>query len=209
MSIYVQNGLGEINAATQIDDLTFGAEPDDKSELIPITKLNDYLTWREKEFVEKCHSSEIELPQEIFNFIEGVDYEDNTMIALVNLNFEHWAFKPMFGWLLSVTLDYTESVDGLPSPTEVVILQKEEAIIIDLLTKQSDTLYTATKTYKGDRILYFYTKMYELPSILLHTLLDSGEISTNTSFFVEKDKYWRCLEEFWGVPDEEEEEEED
>jgi hypothetical protein len=209
MSIYVQNGLGEINAATQIDDLTFGAEPDDKSELIPITKLNDYLTWREKEFVEKCHSSEIELPEEGFNVIEGEDDEDNVMVALVNLNYEHWPFKPMFGWLLSVTMDYEPEKNGLPSPNVLNILQDEETKIIELLTNQPDTLYTATKSYKGSRILYFYTKMYEQPSILLHALLDSGEISSTTSFFFEKDKYWRCLEEFWGVPEGEEEEEDE
>ncbi len=209
MSIYVQNGLGEINAATQIDDLSFSAEPEDKSELIPINKLNDYLTWREKEFVEKCHSSEIELPEDSFNIIEGVDEEDNVMVALVNLNYENFLFKPVYGWLLSVTMEYTPAENGLPDNDTLIILQEEETKVIELLTTQSDTLYTATKTFKGSRILYFYTKMYEQPSILLHHFLDTEEITSSTSFFVEKDKYWRCLEEFWGVSEEEEEEEEE
>jgi hypothetical protein len=209
MSIYVQNGLGEINAATQIDDLTFGAEPVDKSELIPITKLNDYLTWREKEFVEKCHSSEIELPDQVLFAIEGEDFEDNIMVALVNLNYEHWPYKPMFGWLLSVTIDYEATENGLPIKSMVKVLHDEEAKIIELLNNQSDTLFIATKTYRGSRIMYFYTKNYEQPCTLLHALQDSGEMGSNTSFFVEKDKYWRCLEEFWGVTESDEEDEEE
>lgn len=209
MSIYVQNGLGEINAATQIDDLSFGPEPDDTSVLIPITKLNDYLTWREKEFVEKCHSSAIELPEENFNIIEGQDDEDNVMVALVNLQYEHWPFKPMFGWLLSVTMDYTPEENGLPDENTLHLLQLEETKIVELLTSKMDTLYTAIKTFKGSRIIYFYTKNYEQPSILMHTYLDAGAATFDTSFFIEKDKYWRCLEEFWGLPEEEEEEEEE
>ncbi len=211
MSIYVQNGLGEINAATQIDELSFAAEPEEGEELIPISKLAGYLTWREKEFVEKYHTSSIELPEETFNVIEGEDEEDNIMIALVNLNYENWPYKPVFGWLLSVSMEFIQKENGLPDAETLNGLQNEETAVIELLTKHSDTLYTATKTFKGVRTLYFYTKLYEQPSQLMHKHLDKYEGAANTSFFVEKDKYWRCLEEFWGLPevDEEEEDEEE
>lgn len=211
MSIYVQNGLGEINASTQIDDLSFGPEPEDKSDLIPITKLHDYLTWRQKEFVEKYPLSSIELPEEGFNVIEGQDEDDNIMIALVNLNYENWTYKPVFGWLLSVSMEYAPEENGLPDAETLTVMQDEETTIIELLTKQSETVYTATKTFVGTRTLYFYTKQYEQPSMLMHGYLDAYNGLTNTSFFVEKDKYWRCLEEFWGLPegDEEDDEEED
>jgi len=211
MSIYVQNGLGETNAATQIDELSFAAEPEDGSELIPITKLAGYLTWRHKEFVEKYHASAIEFPEETFNVIEGEDDEDNVMIALVNLNYENWPYKPVFGWLLSVSMEYAPNENGLPDAETLNTLQEEETVIIGLLTRSSDTIYTATKTFNGVRTLYFYTKEYEQPSQLMHQHLDDYEGPTNTSFFIEKDKYWRCLEEFWGLPevDEEEEDEEE
>lgn len=206
---FVENGIGELNIATQIDELTFGPEPDDKSKLIPISKLNGYLTWRKKEAENSYHFSDIYYPENRFDSIEGEDHEGNVIIASVNLGFADWPYKFMYGWMVSVSIDYPQSEKGLPTPAVMKVLEEEEAKIIEQLTNQSETLYTACKTYKGDRTLYFFSKKYDQPSKILNILTDSDDITSSLMFFVEKDRYWRSVDEFWKEDESEEEEEEE
>jgi hypothetical protein len=210
--MYVQNGIGELKAATLIDDMDFGPVPEDSSALIPVAKLDSYLLWREKEFVEKYQAGQIEKVPELFNVIEGQDEEGNIMIAIVNTAYEHWPYKPAYQWLLSVSMEYEAAESGLPNEKMLAAMQSEEEQVIKMLIGQSETIYVSSKTFKGARTACFYTRSYELPSQLMHAWADQHPNSVISGFFVEKDKYWRCLEEFWGLPEdlmEDDEEEED
>jgi len=51
--LFLDNYLGELKFATNIDNLSFIGKEDAQQELIPINKLEAFLTWREAEFVEK------------------------------------------------------------------------------------------------------------------------------------------------------------
>ena len=51
--IFLDNYLGELKTVTLIDELEVIGKDQASKELIPISKLKDYLIWREKEFVEK------------------------------------------------------------------------------------------------------------------------------------------------------------
>src|SRR5258708_31314080 len=50
--IYLDNALGELNAATLIDAVRVAGAGPENSELIGIEKIRDFLLWNEKEFVE-------------------------------------------------------------------------------------------------------------------------------------------------------------
>lgn len=54
--IFLDNFLGELNFATQIDTFTVVGRDQAKKELVPIEKLKDFLLWREREFTEKYKS---------------------------------------------------------------------------------------------------------------------------------------------------------
>ncbi|MEL7121970.1 MAG: DUF695 domain-containing protein, partial [Bacteroidota bacterium] len=51
--LFLDNLLGELELISLIDDVQFITKERGEKKWIPITKLNDYLTWRQKEFVEK------------------------------------------------------------------------------------------------------------------------------------------------------------
>jgi len=51
--LFLENYLGELHFATSVDNLKVIGMDDVQKELIPGEKLKDFLTWREKEFIEK------------------------------------------------------------------------------------------------------------------------------------------------------------
>ena len=51
--LVLDNFLGELKSVTTIDNLNIINTKDASTDLIPLGKLKDFLTWREKEFVEK------------------------------------------------------------------------------------------------------------------------------------------------------------
>jgi hypothetical protein len=208
-AIYIQNALGEINVATLLDHYEVSGPPEDLSELIPVTKLPDYLNWRQKEFVEKYDNSEMEFPDDTFNTIEGEDADGNIMMAIAVSSYQDWAYKPAFPWLVAVQMEYPETDNGLPDEPTLQQLHDTEDSIISLITRDLHSLYAASKTYKGCRTTYFYSKNYKDPSTLLHHFLDGYEGVITVSFFIERDKYWQNTEEFFGMPEAEEGEEED
>ena len=208
-SIYVQNALGELNTATQIDSYEIGPEPEDKSALIPVTKLNDYLKWREKEFVEKYDQASIELPEDTFNTIEGHDAEGNVMLAMVVSGYEFWEYKPAFCWWVRIEMEYEATENGLPDNGTLELLHNTESKSIGILTASPSVLYAASKTFKGCRTTYFYSRDYQNPSMVLYDFCAKQNKKLKLSFFIEKDKYWQSLEEFFGMPEAEEEEEDE
>lgn len=213
-SIYIQNALGEMNVATLLDHYEVSGPPPDASELIPVQKLPDYLTWRQKEFVEKYDNNAIELPKDTFNTIEGEDEDGNVMMAIAVASYEEWPHKPAFPWLVAVQMEYAAAENGLPDEPLLQKLHDTEDAIISLLTKDLQTLYVASRTYSGFRTTYFYSKNFRDASRRLHEHLATYNGEVKISFFVERDKYWQNTKEFFDLPedletdDPEEEEEE-
>jgi hypothetical protein len=206
-SIYIQNSLGELNTAIQIDDYRIGPEPEDTSVLIPVTKLQDYLIWREKEFVEKYDQTAVEYPEEFFNMIEGQDAEENIMLATVNPGYEHWEYKPIYCWSVRIEIEYEGISNGLPDNETLKLLQDVQSVADTLLTADPGIVYVGSKTYKGCRSLYFYAKNYRDPSLLLYDFCSNLPDTIKASFFIEKDKYWQSVADFFNAEEEEEEEE--
>jgi hypothetical protein len=209
MIIYIQNALGELNMVTELDYFDVTGEPDDKSILIPVTKLNEYLRWREKEFVEKYDQGTIEFPEDTYSTIEGEDAEGNVMMAIAVSSLEDWPYKPVFPWWVGVQMEYSATENGLPDEETLQQLHEIEDTIINLLIEKKDIVYAASKTFKGSRVAYFYSKGYKTPSILLHPFIEKYEGDLNLSFFIEKDKYWQRAAEFYGLDEETRAEEEE
>ncbi|MBC7947476.1 MAG: DUF695 domain-containing protein [Chitinophagaceae bacterium] len=209
-AIYIQNALGELNTVLHLDHFETGPEPEDKSELIPVTKLGDYLNWREKEFVEKYDHATIESPEDTYHSIEGEDEEGNVMMAIAVTSLKDWPYKPVFPWWVGVQMEYTEAEHGLPGEETLRLLHDTEEKIVTLLTEKQDIVYVASKTYMGCRTAYFYAKNFKQPSLLMHKFAEEFDGELALGFFIEKDKYWQKVDEFYEVeetidPEEEEE----
>ena len=64
--IFLDNFLGEIDFLNNIDNLTTVSKKEAKKELVPIEKLKDFLTWRQKEFIEKYEGVRYDTEKEIW-----------------------------------------------------------------------------------------------------------------------------------------------
>ncbi len=202
--IYLENGLGELNTAVQIDKYVVGELPSetDGMEIIPITKLNEYLNWREKEFVEKYESSGKSRPEESYTVLEAKDNENKPMFATIDAGFRDWEYRSAFPWLLQIDINYKGDEEGLPDKTQMEELQNREDEIMALLITDSATHYTGHRTYDNYRSIYFYTNNYSRASRILHNYLEKYQRHSQIVFFIRKDKYWHTMEQFYGAAEE-------
>src|ERR1044072_5177491 len=132
--IYLENGLGEVNTATKIDHYETGPVPGagEGIEIIPITKLGDYLNWREKEFIEKYESVPSERP-DMFHILEAEDKDGKLILLTVNMDCRYWDMKPAYSWLLQVNINYTGDENGFPLEEQMIELQNLEQEMFNLL----------------------------------------------------------------------------
>lgn len=199
--IYLENGLGEEKTATRIDHYETGPLPgaDSGIEVIPISKLADYLNWREKEFVEKYESFEAVRPEESFNLLEAEDSEGKPMLVTVDAGFKEWPLRPAFPWLFQVDINYKGNENGLPTQQQLEEMQVLEHQVLELLGTSNTIYHIGHRTYDNVRNLYFYSSEYNHNSQLLHRFIESVKSNYTLLFFVRKDKYWQSMEMYFNV----------
>lgn len=198
--IYLENGLGEMYTATRIDNYETGPVPDAGQgiELIPIAKLNEYLNWREKEFVEKYETVPADIP-DTYHLLEAEDKEGKKMLLTVNMDCRYWDKKPAFSWLLQVNINFTGDAAGFPSEEQLIALQTLEEEIFSLLPVDR-TILAGNKTYDNCRNIYFYVSEYKTTAVLLNRFIESKATAYEIIFFIRRDKYWRIMEPYFNLP---------
>jgi hypothetical protein len=204
--IYLENGLGEENTATKIDHYETAGLPDPGSgiEVIPITKLPDYLNWREKEFVEKYESVHAQRPEESFTLLEAEDTDGKMMMVTIDMGFKDWALRPAFPWYLQVDISYDgNDGSGLPTGEQLDELHHLEEQIIQLLTANGSAWYVGHRTYDNLRNTFFYASEYKNSSQLIHHFVESVQSPHRILFSIRKDKYWQNMEMYFNVNAEE------
>jgi hypothetical protein len=198
--IYLENGLGEVNTATKIDNYETGPVPDAGKgiELIPISKLHEYLNWREKEFVEKYESVPDERP-DTYHLLEAEDRDGKKMLLTVNMDCRYWDKKPAYSWSLQVNINYTGDANGFPSEEQLIALQTLEEEIFALLPEDR-TILAGNRTYDNCRNIYFYVSDYRSTAILMNRFIESKVTGYEILFFIRRDKYWRIMEPYFNLP---------
>jgi hypothetical protein len=199
--IYLENGLGEEMTATRIDHYETGPlpSPDSGIEVIPISKLSDYLGWREKEFVEKYESVHAQRPDESFNLLEAEDSDGKMMMVTIDAGFKDWSLRPAFPWYVQVDINYQGDTNGLPTAQQLEALQNIENEIISLLTNGGGSWFIGHRTYDNIRNIYFYAAEYKTGSKLLHRYVETAPTDYTILFFIRKDKYWQNMEMYFNV----------
>lgn len=200
--IYLENGLGEVNTATKIDHYETGAIPEAAKnvEIIPISKLADYLNWREKEFVEKYESVTVEKP-DTFHILEAEDRDGKLIVVTVNMECRYWDMKPAYSWLLQVNINYTGDETGFPTDDQLQELQNIEEELVNLLPDEK-SVFAGNKTYDNCRNIYFYVNEYKTPSALVNQYVEGKESEMEILFFIRRDKYWKTMEQYFNLPTE-------
>jgi hypothetical protein len=181
--IFLDNCLGELNTACRIDYFDLVPEDSvDQQDLIPIEKLESYLTWREKEFLQKYEN------------LEG-EQDDKPVVAVVNQAWAEWPYKPVFSWLIRIEIKFQGNEDGLPSQEQIEQIQGLEDGVIEKLDP-SKVCVVGRVTSDHLSILYIYSNEYKDCSrnVFEFTRTYSGEMEID--YFISKDKYWIAVEKF-------------
>src|SRR5690606_37439330 len=73
--IFLDNDLGELSFMNNIDQITIISTASAEKELIPLSKLKDFLTWRQKEFIEKYENTRFDTQSSTYTlFKTALDY---------------------------------------------------------------------------------------------------------------------------------------
>lgn len=195
--IYLDNYLGELQFVTTIDNLTVISKNQIKEELIPISKLKDYLIWRQKEFIEKYEGLRHNTNEDNYSSIEASLENGLPLIAIINSDLLNWNNKASHPWIVILEIQYEgKHNNGMPDNSTYQLLNEiEEKVILEL--KDSDGyLNIGRQTGDSVREVYFACIDFRKPSKVLHNLKNKYRNRINIEFDIYKDKYWQSFNRF-------------
>ena len=201
-TVFIENALGEVNTATLIDSYEVGAIPNDDVELIPLNKMEEYLRWREKEFIEKYEKMEARKPEESFSVLESEDDGGQPVFATINTGYKNWEFRTAFPWLVQIDVDYKGNEKGMPDKAQSQSLKEIEDHLLENLSA-TDLIYVGHQTHKNRRTIFAYCSDYNIVSKQIHAYIDVSKWVFDIAFFIRKDKYWRNMEWYFNAQESE------
>lgn len=192
--LFIDHLLGELDSVTTIDNLTVQGKEGISQELIPISKLKDYIKWRQSEFIEKYEGERRDTAEDNYVVMEADLESGGHMIAVANLDLLEWDRKASHPWLFILRLSFDgRDEDGFQDDAT----DDEMEFIEDQLGKQlpdfEGYLNVGRQTEPGVRDLFFACKDFRKPSKVLDTLVRQYEGPVRIEFEIFKDKYWETL----------------
>lgn len=195
--IFLDNCLGELDMVNNIDNLLVAGREDAQKELIPIEKLNDYLTWRQKEFIEKYEGLRYNTETDNYSILEAELQSGNMLVAVINTELLNWDSKASHPWIATLTLKYDGSKNnGLPNEEDYQLLNRIEENIMKELKDYDGYLNIGRQTAEGERSIYFACREFRQPSKVFFKIQQDHSKSFDIEYDIFKDKYWRSFERF-------------
>ncbi|RPD42913.1 DUF695 domain-containing protein [Chitinophaga barathri] len=196
--IFLENALGELDTATLIDNIQFGSGIGET--LIPLEKLEDFLRWREKEFVEKYKGTRSNNENDLYSVVEGHDNYDMPLIACINSELLEWDAKPSHPWMLVVEHEFHANDNGMPSADMNEALGDFEDGLLDSLHEKEGHLYLGRSTEGGSRFIFIACREFREISRQTAAYLDNYPLNIDVNYRIYKDKYWMTMEKFIPAP---------
>lgn len=194
--IFLDNLLGELNFATIIDNVTVIHPSQAEKELVPIEKLNSFLLWRQKEFIEKYDGTRRDTENDQYATFQGSTHDDDVLFAAINSELLEWDSKASHPWILQIDINYDgRHNNGLPSDAMLATLDEIEDDILKELKDAEGYLNVGRQTGVNIRKIWFACKEFRKPSNVLDTIVKAYS-TTEMSYTIYKDKYWRTFNKF-------------
>lgn len=192
--IFVENYLGELKLATQVDRISVEHQIDSSKELIPITKLNEYINWREKEFEEKYTGTVHSADESNYSSLEW-NKGDKAIVGVVNSDLIRWDQKASHPWIMVITIEFDENENnGMPNQEALQTYYQFEDNLRELLPDKEGYVHVAQTTGLGKREIYYANKDFKKPIQILDQM--KNEVNFKYSIEVFKDKYWQSMKHF-------------
>nr|MBA3986702.1 DUF695 domain-containing protein [Flavobacteriales bacterium] len=119
----LDNSLGELKSITTIDNVNIINPKDAANELIPLEKLKDFLTWREKEFVEKYKGLRHNTENDSYSSLEATLNNGLPLLAIINMDLLNWDSKSSHPWISVMEIKYDgKNNNGMPNDSTYQLL---------------------------------------------------------------------------------------
>jgi len=197
VSIFLDNYLGELDFLNTVDNLEVIGEREAAEELIPIAKLKDFLTWRQKEFVEKYESVRYDTAEDEYAMLEAQLKGGNMLVAVVNSKLLNWDAKASHPWLAVITIEYDGSKNnGMPNNHDYESMSSIENEIMNDLIDKDGYLNIGRQSASNKREIYFACKDFRKPSKVLYEIQEKYGDKFEMDYDIYKDKYWQTFDRF-------------
>jgi len=194
---YLDNYLGELNAITIIDSLAVKGPAEAAQELIAIGKLEGYLKWRQKEFVEKYDAVRHNVKEDMYASLNGELEDGRPLVMIVNSTLLEWEGKASHPWIIDFTMEYNgEQTNGMPDKPTYQLMDAIEDEMTAKLPDLEGYLNIGRQTGGGKRKVYMACRDFRKTCKVFDQLKEQygNNISMNLTVF--KDKYWRSFDKF-------------
>lgn len=196
VGIFLDNYLGELNFANQIDSYDLISKNEAKKELVPIYKLKDFLNWRQKEFVEKYEGIHFDVEEDDYVLFEATFKTGEKLLAPMNRKLLNWDSKASHPWICVATFKYSDSIKGMPNDHDYKLLDTIEEEIMEELKDYEGYLNVGRETAKGEREIYFACKDFRKPSKVFFQISQKYNKHFEIDYDIYKDKYWKSFNRF-------------
>ncbi|WP_074407382.1 DUF695 domain-containing protein [Aquimarina megaterium] len=195
--IFLDNYLGELNSVTTIDNLKVISKNEAEKELVPISKLKDFLIWREKEFIEKYKGLRHNTNNDNYSSLEATLENGLPLLAIVNSDLLNWDRKASHPWIAVIEIKYEgKNNNGMPNEKEYQLLNEIEDKIMTELKDSDGYLNIGRQTADSVREIYLACIDFRLPSKVLHKIDKEYQNQLKIEFDIYKDKYWQSFSRF-------------
>jgi hypothetical protein len=195
--IFLDNYLGELDFLTNIDIVSFVNKSDSSNELIPITKLKDFLIWRQKEFIEKYKGIRYKTENDNYSMLEAELESGNMLFAVINMDLLNWDSKASHPWISVMTIKYDGgNNNGMPNDHDYKLLNTIEEEMMEDLKDYNGYLNIGRQTANSEREIYFACKDFRKPSKILYLIQQKYKNKFEIEYDIYKDKYWQSFDRF-------------
>lgn len=199
--IFLDNYLGELDFVNHIDSFRLLGRDAAEKELVPIAKLKDFLTWRQKEFIEKYNGFRYNTENDRYSGLKAELTNGKPLIAIINSTLLSWDKKASHPWILKIEINYDgQENDGLPDNATYQFLDVIEDQVMVELPCIDGYLNIGRQSADNFREIYFACKEFRKPSKVLHALQKQYAGQMPIEYTIYKDKYWQSFERF--IPNE-------
>lgn len=195
--LFLDNYLGELDFLNNIDHLTIISRDEAQKELVPIEKLKDFLTWRQKEFIEKYEGVRYDTKNDYYSILEAALQSGNELIAVINSELLNWDSKTSHPWIAVFIIRYDGSKNnGMPDKRDYKLLDAIQEEILQELKDNEGFINVGRQTAEGERDIFFACKDFRKPSKIFFKIQQKHSGSFEIEYDIYKDRYWKTFERF-------------
>ncbi len=195
--IFLDNYLGELDFVNNIESLQIISKNEAQKELVPISKLKDFLTWRQKEFIEKYKGIRCDTENDEYSMLEAELENGNMLLAVVNMTLLNWDRQASHPWISIIMIKYDGSnCNGMPNESDYQKLGKIEDDLMRELIDRDGFLNIGRQTADNEREIYFACKDFRKPSKIFYEIQKKYKNEFEIEYDIYKDKYWQSFERY-------------